>query len=186
MKILTACYPEDSGFWGEVVCLPGCATQGGTREEFYANIKEAFLGVSADWTPDDWRSLWERQQLPHTIKRPVAWLHEINIKSPHELRDGVPFKLGMKVVFWSNREEETSPDKHEVKEVVFEGVSVPVLQSKGGSGGIGLNLLYSSQEGRIAHQVGYLESLKKLIDNEIRLLRSGEDPHLCDILERNI
>ena len=32
---------EEGGFWAEVPAIPGCATQGETREELIANLHEA-------------------------------------------------------------------------------------------------------------------------------------------------
>jgi predicted RNase H-like HicB family nuclease len=42
---------EEGGFWAEVPALPGCFTEGETREELLSNIKDAVEGcleVSAD------------------------------------------------------------------------------------------------------------------------------------------
>lgn len=36
---------EEGGFWGEVVGLPGCVSQGETLEEFNRNIREAIQAV---------------------------------------------------------------------------------------------------------------------------------------------
>jgi predicted RNase H-like HicB family nuclease len=36
---------EEGGFWAEVPALPGCLTEGETREELLANIREAVEGV---------------------------------------------------------------------------------------------------------------------------------------------
>jgi len=35
---------EEGGFWAEVPALPGCFTEGESREELLANIKEAVEG----------------------------------------------------------------------------------------------------------------------------------------------
>jgi predicted RNase H-like HicB family nuclease len=32
---------EEGGFWAEVPALPGCFTEGDTREELLANVREA-------------------------------------------------------------------------------------------------------------------------------------------------
>ena len=32
---------EEGGFWAEVPAIPGCATQGETREELMTNLREA-------------------------------------------------------------------------------------------------------------------------------------------------
>jgi predicted RNase H-like HicB family nuclease len=45
---------EDEGgcYWAEVPALPGCATQGDTREELLANLREAIEGcLSVDIEP---------------------------------------------------------------------------------------------------------------------------------------
>ena len=36
---------EEGGWWAEVPALPGCITEGDTREELLANIKEAMETV---------------------------------------------------------------------------------------------------------------------------------------------
>ena len=35
---------EEGGFWAEVPALPGCVTQGESREELEANLREAVEG----------------------------------------------------------------------------------------------------------------------------------------------
>jgi len=35
---------EEGGFWAEVPCIPGCATQGETMEELRSNLREAIEG----------------------------------------------------------------------------------------------------------------------------------------------
>jgi predicted RNase H-like HicB family nuclease len=35
---------EEGGFWAEVPCIPGCATQGETIEELRSNLREAIEG----------------------------------------------------------------------------------------------------------------------------------------------
>jgi predicted RNase H-like HicB family nuclease len=35
---------EEGGYWGEVPSIPGCASQGETREELMANLREAIEG----------------------------------------------------------------------------------------------------------------------------------------------
>ena len=35
---------EEGGYWAEVPALPGCVTQGETKEEIEANIHEAIEG----------------------------------------------------------------------------------------------------------------------------------------------
>jgi predicted RNase H-like HicB family nuclease len=35
---------EEGGFWAEVPALPGCFTQGETRAELYANLRDAIEG----------------------------------------------------------------------------------------------------------------------------------------------
>ena len=35
---------EEGGFWAEVPCIPGCATQGETMEELRENLHEAIEG----------------------------------------------------------------------------------------------------------------------------------------------
>jgi predicted RNase H-like HicB family nuclease len=38
---------DEGGFWAEVPAIPGCATQGETREELLANLREAVEGCLA-------------------------------------------------------------------------------------------------------------------------------------------
>ena len=35
---------EEGGFWAEVPAIPGCASQGETREELMKNVREAIAG----------------------------------------------------------------------------------------------------------------------------------------------
>ncbi len=35
---------EEGGYWAEVPCIPGCATQGETMEELRVNLREAIEG----------------------------------------------------------------------------------------------------------------------------------------------
>ena len=45
MKIRAIIHPaEDGGFWAEVPAIPGCATQGETKEELMHNLQEAIEG----------------------------------------------------------------------------------------------------------------------------------------------
>lgn len=43
---------EEGGFWAEVPSLPGCVTQGETREELEANLHEAIEGWLLAGEPD--------------------------------------------------------------------------------------------------------------------------------------
>jgi len=38
---------EEGGYWAEVPALPGCFTEGETRDELLANLKEAITGCLA-------------------------------------------------------------------------------------------------------------------------------------------
>ena len=48
---------EEGGFWAEVPALPGCVTEGDTREELLVNLREAVEGclltTSEVFTPAD-------------------------------------------------------------------------------------------------------------------------------------
>jgi predicted RNase H-like HicB family nuclease len=47
---------EEGGYWGEVPALPGCYSEGETREELVANIREAaegWLAVASDRQPTE-------------------------------------------------------------------------------------------------------------------------------------
>jgi predicted RNase H-like HicB family nuclease len=54
---------EEGGFWAEVPALPGCFTQGETREELLENLKESIRGCLA--------VLNERQGSPDKISEIV-------------------------------------------------------------------------------------------------------------------
>jgi predicted RNase H-like HicB family nuclease len=52
MKVVVVVHPdEDGGFWAEVPSIPGCATEGDTMDELFANLKEAIEGC-LDSVPD--------------------------------------------------------------------------------------------------------------------------------------
>lgn len=92
-----------------------------------------------------------------------------------KLRDGTEFSIGMTVVFETGRELKT--DHHfEIIFLEYQGRTFPSLQQKGGSMSMGLNLLYPSQQARIADQVQRLKLLKLAVDGEIAFLQSGGDP----------
>ena len=46
---------EERGFWAEVPALPGCVTQGDTREELKSDLREAIDGwlLAGDSTFDE-------------------------------------------------------------------------------------------------------------------------------------
>ena len=45
MKIKAIIHPADEGgYWAEVPALPGCITEGDTKEEILANLKDAIEG----------------------------------------------------------------------------------------------------------------------------------------------
>ena len=45
MKLKAIIHPaEEGGFWAEVPALPGCVTQGETRDELPKNLREAVEG----------------------------------------------------------------------------------------------------------------------------------------------
>ncbi len=45
MKLRAIIHPaEEGGFWAEVPAVPGCATQGETKEELLRNLHEAIEG----------------------------------------------------------------------------------------------------------------------------------------------
>ncbi|MGQ0601842.1 MAG: type II toxin-antitoxin system HicB family antitoxin [Anaerolineales bacterium] len=46
-------YPGEDGFWvAECPCLPGCVSQGETKEQAIANIREAIEGYVAAFKDD--------------------------------------------------------------------------------------------------------------------------------------
>ncbi len=59
MKLQIIVHPaEEGGYWAEVPAIPGCATQGETKEELLLNLREAIEGcLGADvkdlLTPQD-------------------------------------------------------------------------------------------------------------------------------------
>jgi predicted RNase H-like HicB family nuclease len=45
MKFRVVVHPDPAGgFWAEVPALPGCATEGETRDELMANLRDAIEG----------------------------------------------------------------------------------------------------------------------------------------------
>ena len=45
MKLRAIVHPaEEGGYWAEVPALPGCMTQGETKEELLKNLREAIEG----------------------------------------------------------------------------------------------------------------------------------------------
>jgi predicted RNase H-like HicB family nuclease len=45
MKIKAIIHPaEEGGYWAEVPALPGCVTEGDTKEEVLENLKDAIEG----------------------------------------------------------------------------------------------------------------------------------------------
>jgi len=54
---------EEGGYWAEVPALPGCFTQGETREELLDNLREAIRGCIA--------VLNERQGSPERVSEIV-------------------------------------------------------------------------------------------------------------------
>ena len=57
MRLRVLLHPaEEGGFWAEVPALPGCVSEGDSREEVLANIREAaegWLEVSAEQAETD-------------------------------------------------------------------------------------------------------------------------------------
>ncbi len=57
MRLKVLLHPaEEGGFWAEVPSLPGCVSQGDSRDEAVANIREAaegWLEVSAEQAEPD-------------------------------------------------------------------------------------------------------------------------------------
>jgi predicted RNase H-like HicB family nuclease len=45
LRVKVMIYPaEEGGYWAQVPALPGCITEGDTREELLANLREALQG----------------------------------------------------------------------------------------------------------------------------------------------
>ena len=45
LKLRIVLHPEEGGYWVEVPGFPGCVSEGDTKEEARANIRDAFLGM---------------------------------------------------------------------------------------------------------------------------------------------
>ncbi len=43
---------EEGGYWGEILELPGCMSQGETEDELYANMKDALRSVLLSYIED--------------------------------------------------------------------------------------------------------------------------------------
>ena len=57
LKVKVMIYPaEEGGFWAQVPALPGCITEGDTREELLTNLREALqaymLSTSGGFEPE--------------------------------------------------------------------------------------------------------------------------------------
>jgi len=51
-------YPGEDGYWvAECPSLPGCISQGQTKEEVISNVKEAVKGYIEAWKRINFRSL---------------------------------------------------------------------------------------------------------------------------------
>ena len=50
---------EEGGFWGEIIELPGCVSQGETREELRWNIRDALEAVLETEIPDADITEWD-------------------------------------------------------------------------------------------------------------------------------
>jgi len=58
MKVKVLIYEAaEGGYWAQVPALPGCVTEGDTREELLANLKEALQGClltpRGDFEPEE-------------------------------------------------------------------------------------------------------------------------------------
>ena len=43
---------EEGGYWGEILELPGCMSQGETEDELYTNIRDALRAVLLSYIAD--------------------------------------------------------------------------------------------------------------------------------------
>lgn len=80
---------EEGGYWAEVPALPGCATQGETREELLANLREAvegcLLAVPSGFVP-----------------QPGGWQEEVELLRPTEPAEAAKPSVDP---FWDRMEE---------------------------------------------------------------------------------
>ena len=63
---------EEGGFWGEVLELPGCMSQGETEAELYANLRDAILAVLASYAEDGETPPLGRTVRTATLRAPVS------------------------------------------------------------------------------------------------------------------
>jgi predicted RNase H-like HicB family nuclease len=79
---------EEGGFWAEVPALPGCFTQGETKEELLENLKDAIRGCVAVLLEEHgWRveriegshHIMTRPDREETISVPVHGSHSLKI-----------------------------------------------------------------------------------------------------------
>lgn len=59
---------EEGGYWGEVLELPGCVSQGETLEEFKHNIREAIEAVLQSQATEP--ALAEKDAVQFTLRAP--------------------------------------------------------------------------------------------------------------------
>ena len=58
---------EEGGFWAEVPALPGCASQGETMDELFANTREAIQVWLGTAPRDDAQAAEPRQVVEFTV-----------------------------------------------------------------------------------------------------------------------
>lgn len=64
--VIHKCKAPDTGYWGEVPAMPGCASQGATRAECRANVLEAAYGCFEAYLEFAMRKLGAKRPL-HTM-----------------------------------------------------------------------------------------------------------------------
>ena len=68
--VIHKCRAPETGYWGEVPAMPGCASQGATREECRANVLEAAAGCFESYLEFAMRKLGAK---PIRRRRAVAF-----------------------------------------------------------------------------------------------------------------
>ena len=64
--VIHKCKAPETGYWGEVPAMPGCASQGATRAECRANVLEAAMGCFEAYCEFAMRKLGAYRREPRT------------------------------------------------------------------------------------------------------------------------
>ena len=84
MKFTVILEPEDEGYSIHCPALPGCVSQGDSREEALANVREAIVGILA---------LREKHHIPLPEETPELVAEEIRCCLEDRRAEGLPLTI---------------------------------------------------------------------------------------------